>query len=348
MYEIQTKNDMLMGTSLIITISEDDLDKKALYTIMETKPEFILPFQTRYIDGQVEFVYQIKALCKLQYIAGDYTTKEYVRLWTNVLTPLLECDDWFMKTQSFVLDIEHLYCDKDKKTVSYVYIPTTRDCSSNDFKEMAEELAKQIPVADVALENKVLRAIMSDFNPGDFLNMLEQHMLQSEPCVSGPRASEASVKLKPVEKIPIEPLSAKEPSVELQMGAESYDEATQSVEAFDSVCGFRLVGSPRLPNMIRVQIEDGEVFTIGRYDATVGKQQSSFEFDRKTKAISRRHAAVKRHSDTYNLIDLSSSAGTYVDGQKLPPSTPFELMSGMRVSFGTAGADYVWENGVGS
>ena len=339
MYEIQTRSDMLMGTSLVLMIPEEDLDKKALYTIEETKPKFILPFQTRYIDGKVEFVYQVKTLCKLQYIVGDYTTKQYVELWTNVLTPLLECDDWFMRAQSFVLDTNYLYCDKDKKTISYVYIPTIQNCLPNDFKEMAEELAKQVSVVDVTLENKVLRAIMNDFNSEDFLNMLEHHKLGSEEHVQKQSGAAKSDKVIATALSPVEELS-----IELHASAEPSDDATQCVRVLDSVCGFRLVGSALLPNVINVQIEDGETFTIGRYDAIIGKQQSSFEFDRKTKAVSRRHAAIERHSDSYSLIDLSSKAGTYVDGQKLPPSTPFELTKGARVSFGTSGADYIWEN----
>jgi hypothetical protein len=125
--------------------------------------------------------------------------------------------------------------------------------------------------------------------------------------------------------------------------AEPYDDATQCVRILDGDCRLRLIGNPLLPSLIKIEIEDGELFTIGRYDATVGRQQSSFEFERKTKAISRRHAAIKRHTEGYSLIDLSSSAGTYLDGLKLPPNTPLELKKGTRISFGTCGADYVWE-----
>jgi len=59
--------------------------------------------------------------------------------------------------------------------------------------------------------------------------------------------------------------------------------------------------------------------------------------------VSRRHAALERNADIYSIIDLSSSAGTYINGHKLPPNTPFELVNGYRVSFGNCGADYVWE-----
>jgi len=423
MYNIQTKSDMLTGTSLTVQIPEHELDKKALYTIQATKPEFVLPMQTRYIDGQIEFVYQVSSMCKLQYVVGTCGVKEYINLWINMFSPLSGCGDWFMKTGSFILDVEHIYCDKEQKQISYIYIPTIQDCSDyNGIKEMFNKLASQITVTDVALENKVLRMIMNDFNPGEFLAMLKQYVQdeginkqtstqikslisvpeidqelcndnqeditidipvdepvdipekgffgrrtkekgifkskskakkmknnksnkQSIACVETldimPRTAReyGSLVLKPVEgEINISSFNTYEPDVE-----ENYDDTTEFIRIPDSECRLRLIGNTLLPGMINVQIEDGEVFTIGRFDATVGRQQSSFEFERKTKAISRRHAAIKRQSDNYSIIDLSSNAGTYINGQKIPPSTPFELTSGVRVSFGTSGADYIWE-----
>jgi len=111
-------------------------------------------------------------------------------------------------------------------------------------------------------------------------------------------------------------------------------------------CGarLRLVGSAMLPQVIGVRMADGEFFTIGRFDAAIGRKQSSFEFDKKTKAVSRRHAVIERLAGGYNIIDLSSSAGTFLNGDKLPPNAPCELSNGSKVSFGNAGADYIWES----
>jgi len=122
-----------------------------------------------------------------------------------------------------------------------------------------------------------------------------------------------------------------------------YGDETQSFVDAPGATRFRLVGSMLLPPVIDVRISEGEIFTIGRFDAAAGRKQSSFEFDKNTKAVSRRHAAVERDCDGYSVIDLASSAGTFVNGQKLPPNTPFKLSHGCRVSFGNAGAEYVWE-----
>lgn len=102
--------------------------------------------------------------------------------------------------------------------------------------------------------------------------------------------------------------------------------------------------SSMLPQAIPVELPLGGRFTIGRFDVSVGRRQSDFEFDQRTKAVSRHHAVLERQMDgNWRISDCGSKAGTFVDGQKLQPNTPYRIRSGARISFGTAGADYVWE-----
>ena len=442
-YEIEGKNDILSGSALIVRIPEEDLDRKALYTIEEDMPGFILPFRHRAVNRQIEFVYQIGTHSKLHYLAGDRYPKEYAQLWSSLLCPLLECGDWFLKPFSFVLDINHLYCDKNENCVRYVYIPSIRDCSGyGDLKAMAAEFSRQITVTSADLENKVLRAIMMDFNPKSFLQMLKADAAVSEPVVCLPSAQQkrsyGTVTLPVTDRNNARlhdanapeicsrqpqasmPLSSEEIIIEIPLGHTGWKKAkeksnnneamsekkqkqqknrkianiwprskpedrrnalfepglvanaaadgpmpqqpetflpitstgaqisvqpdiTQSISYEPGGSYFRLIGNARLPAGIDVVIAEGEVFTVGRHDIAAGRKLSSFEFDRMTKAISRRHAAIERNSDGYNLIDLASSAGTYIDDQKLPPNTPCKLHPGCRVSFGNCGADYVWE-----
>lgn len=99
-----------------------------------------------------------------------------------------------------------------------------------------------------------------------------------------------------------------------------------------------------LPRVIPVELPCGGTLTIGRFDVSVGHKQSGFEFDKKTKAVSRRHAMIERQRDGgYLLSDRGSRAGTFVNGQRLQPNVPCRLQRGDRVSFGNGGADYLWE-----
>jgi len=120
---------------------------------------------------------------------------------------------------------------------------------------------------------------------------------------------------------------------------------TQNMSIMLDGPGLRYVGHAQMPPSIRILISEGEMFTIGRFDASVGRKQSCFEFDKRTKAVSRRHAVIERDIEGYKIVDLSSSAGTFVNDKKLPPNTPHGLETGCRISFGNSGADYVWEAG---
>jgi hypothetical protein len=418
-----------------------------------------------------------------------------------VLSPLLDCGDWFMKPYSFVLDAGHLYYDKAKQIVSYVYVPSLHESSDPDsLRDMAIELSNLVSITDPALENKVLRALMRDFSPAGFLKMIKPYSAANyvpqvprrapetaaasagsagasaarsrerngqghgqgfaqcadqNPCTADSWPSDleaASTKaasarvassrthdvdgLDPSERsvyradwgdavgsggigddesegfffnrptagdAPRKPFwmdflggkkdkdkgSSKGRDRESSKGKESaasggvsewfarrdelfeadleetsnprheaaeeriapplaapppeMKDETENV-VFDTGCAhLRYIGSASLPGLISVRVSQGEAFTIGRFDASVGRQQSSFEFDKKTKGVSRRHAAIECRDGIYCIIDLASSAGTFVDGQKLPPNTACYLQHGSRVSFGNSGANYVWE-----
>ena len=395
-YEIRSKSDFLTGSYLVTQVPENEVDKNALYTIDTDCPDFILPFHHKSINGQIEFTYKIGTLSKLQYFSGELSPEDYVELWQSLLKPLLDCGDWFMHPCSFVLSTDHLYFDKNTKAVSYVYIPATDGCSGYDaFYEMAVEVSKMMTVSDSGLENKVLRSILENFNPVDFLKMLKDHVtentepehvqqsivqdneIQIEPEMQEQNVEDISHEAEPEIKIektkkekdsggyrifsskskkkktsappviesandsghtPIQPVTPQASTFHAKI-----IDITQSTPFLLDGPGLRYVGRAHLPPSIQIQLSEGEVFTIGRFDAAVGKKQSSFEFDKKTKAVSRRHAVIERDIDGYKIIDLSSSAGTFVNDKKLPPNTPHGLEIGCRVSFGNSGADYVWE-----
>lgn len=431
MYEIQSKSDFNIGSTLIVKIPEKELDRKALYTILSDKPDFILPFTYSLVDDQVEITYQIGNRSKFSYLYGDRSLNEYADLWTGILQPLLDCGDWFLNPYSFVLKSEYLYYDKSKKVFSFIYIPSIKAFSDyNTLKNMVAEIAKENHVKDVKLENKVVWAIQ-DFNPNEFLKVVKNNVVQ------GLKESVSSEILNPTQKmidkhIPLDnkpiiknenekiPEDSKKPIIDDKFGdisinfpadgkapkekktkgklfgfkkasnikpkepkskgnifgkkekmqkdiiqgaaaipnqpeiinvqfnnstyAQPIDEDVTMLDPIDNECvKLRYVGNEEHPKLIYVEMGESKVFTIGRFDASVGAKQSNFEFNKKTKAISRRHAAIERSADGYSIVDLSSSAGTYLNGQKLPPNAPFKLERGNRVSFGNAGADYIWE-----
>lgn len=430
-YQIESKSD-LSGVMLVVHFPEKDLDTKALYTIQADRPDFLVPFRFRCVDGEAECTYQLGGRNKLLYRCVSRDPRELTGFWERVLQPLLDCGDWFLKPFSFVLDVQYLYIDQEGKTVSYLYIPSKQDCADSDsLRELAAELAQKNPSTDAGLEVKVLRAIMQDFQPSAFLQMLretqpaalaktlapEVHAPTTLPVKAEPiqpalekQASHTS-ETSEAQKIPQAPKESKlsddgdihidlpgsekspkpkkeKKSIfghkeekkkkkegglfgkkkglpkEIILGAAAESPTPVSAVPFAAVdsimeednvtvlqdpdtptgCHFRLVGEPGLPREIPVVLDDGGIFTIGRFDVTVGRKQSDFEFAGKTKAVSRHHAAIERTEDGgYAVVDLGSAAGTYVDGERLTPNVACRLSPGCRIAFGTAGADYVWE-----
>jgi len=444
MYEILSKSDFQSGAALTVSIPEEELDKKALYTILSEQPDFLLPFRHIIVDGQVEFTYQIGNRSKLAYLSGNRSSGEYADLWFNILHPLLDCDDWFMNPYSFVLKPEYLYCD-NSKAIFFVYIPSVRACSDyNALKSMVTEVARQNHVTDVTLENKVVWAIQ-DFSLTEFLQMLRPYRgyaSQDAAASPAPAAEPPPPPPPPPPQRPVQPeppaskQSAKKQVVEQQIqtpapppavsgrpddiaiifppdGKEGKKEKSlklptpkkektekpkkepkekggfpgkkqqqqdiiqgaaampiqgvaampvqQSPPVYATPPGmysngatqidlpeaggpkFRYIGNGAHPGIITVPIAAGGIFTIGRFDPSAGAGQSSFEFSTDTKAVSRRHAVVERNAEGFVLIDLNSSAGTFINGQQIQPNTPYKLERGCRVSFGYSGADYSWE-----
>ena len=427
MYEIQSKSDFKTGATLVVRIPEGDLDRKALYTILSDKPEFILPFRYKNIDGLIEFTYQIGNLSKIIYLSGNRSPREYAELWLSMLSPLFDCSDWFMNPYSFVLKTEYIYCDKNGKMISFVYIPSTKDFQEqNALKNVISEIAKRHRSTDINFENKVVWAIQ-DFSPDEFLQMIKtydiagaqkpiQHFVKAIPAQAlneqfesqfaqiplaaakpelWPGKPKTAAKIKPGMLAPSKSLNndhenvddiltnfpskgkmlknkkekrgwfsskkelkeyskkevnpdTKEINLNVPIIQDSNDIAQLNnltqLDIHDTHgAKLRYVGNTEHPRVIAVSVAEGGAFTIGRFDVSVGLQQSDFEFDKKTKAISRRHAAIERGVDGYGIVDLASSAGTFISGQKIPPNTPVKLDKGCRVSFGSSGADYVWD-----
>ena len=431
-YEIQSGKDFSAGAVLNVHFPEEMLDRKALYTIQVDQPDFLVPFRYRSIDGQAECIYHLGNRSKLQYRFGPKTLEEYITFWKQILQPLLDCGDWFLDPFSFVLDTQYLYVDKGNKTVSYLYIPTEEGCGDQgQLQQMAVDLCRQNPATVPSLENKALRAIMQDFQPGAFLQMLQQEQPKQVAVVqewrdgredghfvplaiaAGSAGFDAQPSAGPVSAVEDKVGGQKEIVIDLgsdgkrekkkekgsglfggwrekkavqkevpkrgglfgskkgagkevMVGAaaelpdvlqreEKASQAplwrTEDVESDETqllteavgAC-LRLASDLPLPGQILVSIEPGQNFTIGRFDVTVGHRQSDFEFDKRTKAVSRHHAAIERDiSGRYSVVDLASSAGTFVNGERLSPNVPRILERGVRVSFGTGGADYIWE-----
>jgi len=356
LYEIRGKTGFREEAALTVKIPEGDLDTKALYTILAEKPDFVLPFSYRAVDGEVEFIYRTDAKSKLAYLCSDDPAREYAELWDDLIGPLVNCGDWFMDPYSFVLEYEYIYCGKNRRPVSFIYIPSVRACSDySALKSLAAKTAKNHRVTDAVFEGEVIGALQN-FCPAEFLDMIKPYRYNHAPPGAACAPDDITIDITaaaPGGKKPKFLLFGlgKKPKKEKTAPPKPPEPADMTATDSATVIDAPEAGAPRLcyagagghPKLIEISAAEGEIFIIGRYDVSAGAKRRGFDFDRNTRAVSRRHAAVERGEGGYSIADLDSSAGTFVNGEKLPANTPFALTDGCRVSFGYSGADYIWE-----
>ena len=87
--------------------------------------------------------------------------------------------------------------------------------------------------------------------------------------------------------------------------------------------------------MITTQVE--RTFVLGRASAEIKTSETLVDltqFGALELGISRSHAMIRRSKGGYQLIDLESSNGTWLENQRLVPKEPYPLESGNRIRVG--------------
>ncbi|WKZ37253.1 MAG: FHA domain-containing protein [Anaerolineales bacterium] len=85
-------------------------------------------------------------------------------------------------------------------------------------------------------------------------------------------------------------------------------------------------------------LHDDDVIYVGRLEEAAKDTIEVFvdlaPVDGFAQGVSRRHAMIQRVENRYEIIDLHSSNGTFLNGTRLLPSKPYELKSGAVVQLG--------------
>ena len=91
-----------------------------------------------------------------------------------------------------------------------------------------------------------------------------------------------------------------------------------------------IIGQPK-PVDIRLEKE----FFVGRLtETTEEKVVDLTAYDAFALGVSRRHLMVRRVGNGYEVVDLSSRNGTWVNGETLVPQAPFPIQSGSQIRLG--------------
>lgn len=85
-------------------------------------------------------------------------------------------------------------------------------------------------------------------------------------------------------------------------------------------------------NPILKDLRTGDVYEITSNPFTIGKSQTC-NLVIADKVVSRHHAEVVQYGDKYFIKDLSSTNGTFINGNKLMADTDVELKDGQEIIF---------------
>ena len=461
-YEITKRSDVNYGTILTVQIPTADVDWYALYTLEADTPDFIVPFHYHLMDDMVELTFLPENRRMLRYYGGEQTAAEYSALFTNLMLPLQNGADWFLKAFCFVMDFDWIFYDVATQAISYLYFPVKEDCGSiRDIVSVIRQVNNNFRVNNRDLENKVLRAITDDnFRVGDFINIFKDVQPQKSnppkqepvpvkqppqvpvkeepkkpvevpkaPFLKKPEKPEKPVKAeKPVEApkknilmddfdddldidffsdgaqdgkgatdspnpekkalihklfgkgeskqvgqkpvkeskkeakkekkeqpvmgrqvisgaaadIRIAPQRNRDLTVQTQYEADDATVVVPQSKTHQSFARLEYHGKGNFPALISINMKGKSMFSIGRFDSGLNKKQSDFEFPSNTKEVSRRHAVIEQFGDDYYITDIGSLAGTFVNGESIGLNKSVKLENQDSVSFGEAGADYIF------
>jgi hypothetical protein len=92
-----------------------------------------------------------------------------------------------------------------------------------------------------------------------------------------------------------------------------------------------------LENGQPITIQKDKAFILGRVSAEIKTTEPLVDltqFDALELGISRVHAMIRQTKDGYQIIDLESSNGTWLENQRLVPRQPYPIESGDRIRTG--------------
>lgn len=92
-----------------------------------------------------------------------------------------------------------------------------------------------------------------------------------------------------------------------------------------------------LENGQMITTQENGAFVLGRATSDVKRDETLVDltqFGALELGISRAHAMIRRSKGSYQLIDLESSNGTWLENQRLVPKQPYPIESGNRIRVG--------------
>ena len=190
-----TIQSSLEANYLNIPLTEPvQIDEIAVKTINSDCPNFLIPFQLLEVNGVQQLKYKLINTIALEYIDSSYTKKDFIKLFMNLLNPMIKGKEWFLDYHCFCIDPKYVYIDRINNLVSYIYVPEAsyKNTDAEIFAFIKNEFIKMTITDDSKFQVELFQFFAKDGVTLIDLYKLLQSEQGSAPSVS-PAAAAAPV-----------------------------------------------------------------------------------------------------------------------------------------------------------
>ncbi len=345
---------------------EDLIEDLALNMMEQNQIHGFLPFRMVHHQKESYFRYDMTDQTVLaSWLKKVHGKKEILQLLDSIVTA-------FDETEQYLMDPDHLYTDTafivvDQNRCHFAYIPM-RNYKNEGILDFVQEILNQIKYAKD--ESCIyIFDLMNAITREDIRNVAElkkwMKMLQMGEAVSAepfenevteePETMTTMVSSEPREQKSgmfsfagrkkekrtqqVSPMIAAKDADEFE-NIPKIDQRMQYIKQIsDDVCTV-LVDSYQKNALIRCSTGEEYLIEAQRYVIGSGGKKHVDILISGNPAISHVHAQIVRKNDVISIMDLNSTNGTYINGEKLK-GTEHELTDGMRITL--ADEEFVFE-----
>ena len=184
-----TIQSSLEANYLNIPLTEPvQIDEIAVKTINSDCPNFLIPFQLLEVNGVLQLKYKLINTIALEYIDSSYTKKDFIKLFMNLLSPMIKGKEWFLDYHCFCIDPKYVYIDRISNLVSYIYVPEAsyKNTDAEMFAFIKNEFIKMTITDDSRFQVELFQ-----FFAKDGVTLIDLYKLLQSEQANGPSAAPA-------------------------------------------------------------------------------------------------------------------------------------------------------------
>ena len=164
-----------------------EFDPIAIKTADHTKPAFLLPMQKKGYMKTLELQYYLDD----NYIGMNehkFRVGAFLAALRNIVSTLMNCDDYFLKKNNFYLDSQYISVNKNNMDVKFIYVPILNDICTDDkiINKVITLIRKTTIINGTELKGQFFERLDYECSLSDI------HMLIGELENDGHGASEAA------------------------------------------------------------------------------------------------------------------------------------------------------------